>query len=83
MFKGIGPTELVIIFLILVLLFGATRIGQIGGAIGRGIREFRHEVKSESEDEPASVASSAPAAKDEASPSTQHSSGSRTSHQQH
>ena len=44
-FQSLGPAELVIILAIVVVLFGATRIGDIGGSIGRGIREFRREVK--------------------------------------
>jgi len=37
----LGPTELIIILLIIVLLFGVGRIGKIAGELGRGIREFR------------------------------------------
>lgn len=37
----LGPTELIIILLIVVLLFGVGRIGKIAGELGRGIREFR------------------------------------------
>ena len=37
----IGPTELIIILLIIVLLFGVGRIGKIAGELGQGIREFR------------------------------------------
>ena len=44
-FQSLGPAELIIILAIVVVLFGASRIGDIGGAIGRGIREFRREVK--------------------------------------
>ncbi len=44
-FQSLGPAELIIIFAIVVVLFGASRIGDIGGSIGRGIREFRREVK--------------------------------------
>jgi len=44
-FNQLGPAELVIILAIVVVLFGASRIGDIGGSIGRGIREFRREVK--------------------------------------
>jgi sec-independent protein translocase protein TatA len=44
-FQTLGPLELGIIFAIVVVLFGASRIGDVGGAIGRGIREFRREVK--------------------------------------
>ena len=53
-FQSLGPLELAIIFAIVVVLFGASKIGDIGGSIGRGIREFRREVKEgeqESEEE--------------------------------
>jgi sec-independent protein translocase protein TatA len=55
-FQSLGPAELVIILAIVVVLFGASRIGDIGGSIGRGIREFRREVK-EGEQEPEEEAS--------------------------
>ncbi|MDO8614062.1 MAG: twin-arginine translocase TatA/TatE family subunit [Dehalococcoidia bacterium] len=42
---GLGPPELLIILAIVVVLFGATRLTGIGGAIGKSIREFRREVK--------------------------------------
>ena len=44
-FQSLGPAELIIILAIVVVLFGASRIGDIGGSIGRAIREFRREVK--------------------------------------
>lgn len=37
----LGPTELIIILLIVILLFGVGRIGKIAGELGKGIREFR------------------------------------------
>jgi sec-independent protein translocase protein TatA len=36
-----GPTELIIILGIVVLLFGVGRISQIGAELGKGIRSFR------------------------------------------
>jgi sec-independent protein translocase protein TatA len=48
---GLGTQELIWIFLILLLLFGATRLPQIGKAIGKTISEFKkgmREVESES-----------------------------------
>jgi sec-independent protein translocase protein TatA len=45
MFGSLGAPELLIILAIVVVLFGATRIGDIGKGIGRGIREFRTELK--------------------------------------
>ena len=41
----IGPTEIIVILLIVVLLFGVGRIGKIGGELGRGIKEFRKAVQ--------------------------------------
>ena len=38
---GIGFPELIIIFLVLLLVFGAKRIPQIARGIGKGIREFK------------------------------------------
>jgi sec-independent protein translocase protein TatA len=50
-FQSFGAPELLIILAIVVVLFGATRIGDIGKGIGRGIREFRREVKEGQDDE--------------------------------
>jgi len=51
MFNSFGAPELLIILAIVVVLFGATRIGDIGKGIGRGIKEFRREIKDGQEDE--------------------------------
>ncbi|MCZ7542829.1 MAG: twin-arginine translocase TatA/TatE family subunit [Anaerolineae bacterium] len=37
----LGPTELIIILVIVVILFGVGRLGRIGGELGTAIREFR------------------------------------------
>jgi sec-independent protein translocase protein TatA len=37
----LGPTELIIILLIIVVLFGVGRIGKIAGELGSGIRAFK------------------------------------------
>jgi sec-independent protein translocase protein TatA len=37
----IGVPELLIILVIIVLLFGPSRIGQVAGELGKGIRSFR------------------------------------------
>lgn len=44
---SLGPGELIIILLIVIVLFGAGRLSEIGGALGRGIREFRSSVREE------------------------------------
>ncbi|MEE8540048.1 MAG: twin-arginine translocase TatA/TatE family subunit [Desulfobacterales bacterium] len=43
---GLGPTELIIIAVIILLLFGAKRIPEIGKGLGGAIREFR-DIKKE------------------------------------
>ncbi|HKH48485.1 MAG TPA: twin-arginine translocase TatA/TatE family subunit [Thermoanaerobaculia bacterium] len=44
---SLGVPELIIIFLIVILLFGASRLPQIGKGLGEGIRNFRKGVKSD------------------------------------
>ncbi len=46
----IGGAELLIVLIIVVLLFGRGRIGDIAGEIGRGIREFREGLQDEEEE---------------------------------
>lgn len=48
---GFGPTELFIILIIVVLLFGVGRIGKISGELGSGIRNFREALKGDSDDD--------------------------------
>jgi len=45
----LGPLELVLIAAVVIIVFGVGRLPEVGGAIGRGIREFRREVKSPEE----------------------------------
>ncbi|MFN7210183.1 MAG: twin-arginine translocase TatA/TatE family subunit [Aggregatilineales bacterium] len=41
---SLGPTELLIILVIIVVLFGAGRIGRLGRELGTAVREFRRGV---------------------------------------
>ena len=50
MLGSLGPTELIIILIIIILLFGVGRIGKIAGELGGGIRAFRDGLKGD-EDE--------------------------------
>ena len=43
MFRDIGLPELLIILVIVLLVFGAGKLPQIGGALGKSIREFKKE----------------------------------------
>ena len=42
---GLGVTELVIILVIVIVLFGASRLPQIGRGLGEGIANFKRSVK--------------------------------------
>jgi len=44
-----GSTELIIILVIVILLFGVGRISKIAGEFGKGMRNFREAVKGEDE----------------------------------
>jgi len=46
MFRNIGTTELVVIFVILLLLFGGKKLPELGRGIGDAIREFKKSLKS-------------------------------------
>jgi sec-independent protein translocase protein TatA len=50
MIGTMGWQQLLLILVVLALLFGARRVSDLGGALGRGVREFRSEVR-KSEDE--------------------------------
>ncbi len=54
MFGSIGPTELILIFVVALLVFGPKKLPEIGKSIGRAIREFRRtseEIKGRIEEE--------------------------------
>ena len=55
---GLGPWELIIILLIVVVIFGAGRLSEIGGAVGRSVREFRSATRDENKDKEAAAAAS-------------------------
>jgi sec-independent protein translocase protein TatA len=41
---GIGPTELIIVLVIVLLVFGVGRLPEVGNSLGKGLREFRRAV---------------------------------------
>ncbi|MFO7918332.1 MAG: twin-arginine translocase TatA/TatE family subunit [Anaerolineae bacterium] len=45
MLKTLGPAELIIILVIVLVIFGAGRLPEIGGALGKGIKEFKEASK--------------------------------------
>lgn len=42
---GLGPTELIVIVLIIFLLFGATRLPQLAKALGQSKKAFREGIE--------------------------------------
>ena len=50
---GLGVTEVIIILVVALLVFGPGRLPEIGGALGKGIRDFRRALSGH-EDKPAS-----------------------------
>lgn len=48
---NLGVPELIVIFLIIVVLFGASRLPQIGRGLGEGIRNFKRSIKADEPNE--------------------------------
>lgn len=59
---GLNPWELGIILLVVLLLFGAKRVPEIGRSLGKGIREFRSSVESKDSDSDIETAEEKPEA---------------------
>ncbi len=53
----LGAPELIVVLFILLIIFGAGKLTDIGRSLGQGIREFRHSVQ----DEPARATPAGPA----------------------
>ena len=48
----IGPMELIIALVIVIAVFGAGKLANVGGALGKGIREFKQASNGEGEGQP-------------------------------
>ncbi len=42
---GLGTTELIIILVLVLIIFGAGKLPQVGGAMGKGLRNFKDGMK--------------------------------------
>lgn len=51
---GLGPVELIIILVIVLLIFGPMKLPQIGDALGKSVRHFRRGISGK-EEEPVDV----------------------------
>src|SRR6266566_6016699 len=53
---GIGPLELIIVLVIVLVIFGPKRLPQLGKSLGSGMREFKDAVTGKNkDDEPAEI----------------------------
>ena len=50
MFGSLGFGEILVVLLILVFIFGTSRIPELGKGLGEGIKNFKRAVKGEEED---------------------------------
>ncbi len=71
----LGPTELILILVIVIIFFGVGRLPEVFGGLGKGIREFRRAAKdgsdeddSEPTDAPPAAESAEPAVSSETNP---------------
>ena len=67
----IGPLELVIILLIVVAIFGAGKLANLGGSVGKAVKDFRTAIKDPNKDETKKDAAVKPADDDPAKSSTE------------
>lgn len=44
---NLGPFELIIILAVILIIFGVGKLPEVGGAVGRALREFRKAQSSE------------------------------------
>jgi len=51
LFGPVGPTELILIVLIVVIIFGARRLPELGKSLGEGIKNFKRSIGGKEEKE--------------------------------
>jgi TatA/E family protein of Tat protein translocase len=52
---GIGLPEILIFLVVVLLLFGASRVPEIGRSLGKGMREFKDAVSGHDDERPSSL----------------------------
>jgi sec-independent protein translocase protein TatA len=63
---NIGPTEIILLLLVALLLFGAKRLPEIGRSLGSGMREFKDSVTGQGKPEATQTSELPPAPPDPA-----------------
>jgi len=61
----VGPTELILIILIIVIIFGARKLPELGKSMGEGIKNFKKSIASKDKDEGGPTDEPHPPKKDE------------------
>lgn len=56
-----APSHLLILLLIILVIFGPSKLGDVGGALGRAIRDFKKAMNEPEQSPPAANATSTPA----------------------
>jgi len=64
MFPKLGMGELVVILIIVIVLFGANKIPQLGAGLGQGIRNLKKALGGDDDEKPAAPPSQPPASSD-------------------
>jgi sec-independent protein translocase protein TatA len=65
LFGPVGPTELLLIILIIVFIFGARRLPELGKSLGEGIKNFRKSISSKEKEKKSPPEKPEPPAKEE------------------
>ena len=60
LFGPVGPTELLLIVLIIVIIFGARRLPELGKSLGEGIKNFKKPITSRDKENDSSDKSQPP-----------------------
>ncbi len=65
LFGPVGPTELLLIVLIIVIIFGARKLPELGKSLGEGIKNFRKSITSKEQENESPPEKPQPPAKEE------------------
>lgn len=49
--RGIGPLEIILILVVVMIVFGVGRLPEVGSGLGKGIREFKKQLTNDKVDE--------------------------------
>ena len=64
LFGPVGPAELLLIVLIIVIIFGARRLPELGKSLGEGIKNFKRSISPEDKKKESSSDKDSPSSQD-------------------